>query len=66
MREPLLILAARKLEPVGQHWHVPLPTIAGADRIYVVAGGRVVESGTYRELLAQGGLFARLAARQIA
>ncbi len=43
-----------------------LSTIVGADRIYVVDGGRVVESGTYRELLAQGGLFARLAARQIA
>ena len=43
-----------------------LSTIAGADRIYVVDGGRVVESGTYRELLASGGLFARLAARQIA
>jgi hypothetical protein len=25
----------------------------------------VVESGTYRELLAKGGLFSRLAARQI-
>jgi len=43
-----------------------LSTIAGADRIYVVDGGRVVESGTYRELLASGGLFARLAARQLA
>ncbi len=43
-----------------------LSTIAGADRIYVVDGGRVVESGTYRELLAGGGLFSRLAARQIA
>ncbi len=42
-----------------------LSTIVGADRIYVMDGGRVVESGAYRELLAQGGLFARLAARQI-
>ena len=42
-----------------------LSTIAGADRIYVMDGGRVIESGTYRELLERGGLFARLAARQI-
>ncbi|HEX2165094.1 MAG TPA: NHLP bacteriocin export ABC transporter permease/ATPase subunit [Thermoanaerobaculia bacterium] len=41
-----------------------LSTIARADRIYVVDGGRVVESGTYRELVAQDGLFARLASRQ--
>jgi len=43
-----------------------LSTIAGADRIYVMDGGRVVESGTYRELLERGGLFTRLAARQVA
>jgi ATP-binding cassette subfamily C protein len=42
-----------------------LSTIVGADRIYVMEAGRVVESGTYRELLAKGGLFSRLAARQI-
>ncbi|HEV3072835.1 MAG TPA: NHLP bacteriocin export ABC transporter permease/ATPase subunit [Thermoanaerobaculia bacterium] len=42
-----------------------LSTIAGADRIYVMDGGRVIDSGTYRELLERGGLFARLAARQI-
>ena len=28
--------------------------------------GRVVEEGTYEELLRRGGVFARLAARQIA
>jgi NHLM bacteriocin system ABC transporter ATP-binding protein len=43
-----------------------LSTIVNADRIYVFAQGRVVESGTYRDLLAQGGLFSQLAARQIA
>jgi NHLM bacteriocin system ABC transporter ATP-binding protein len=43
-----------------------LSTIVNADRIYVLQGGRVVESGTYEELLEQGGVFAQLAARQIA
>ena len=43
-----------------------LSTIQNADRIYVVEAGRVVESGSYEELIAQGGVFARLAARQIA
>ncbi len=42
-----------------------LTTIVNADRIFVLEGGRVAESGTYRELLAQGGLFARLASRQL-
>ncbi|HEX2644839.1 MAG TPA: ATP-binding cassette domain-containing protein, partial [Thermoanaerobaculia bacterium] len=43
-----------------------LSTILHADRIYVVEGGRVVEEGTYDELLRSGGTFARLAERQIA
>lgn len=42
-----------------------LSTIVNADRIYVLQGGRVVESGTYEELMASGGVFTRLAARQI-
>ncbi|MEA2694313.1 MAG: hypothetical protein QOJ16_3700, partial [Acidobacteriota bacterium] len=37
-----------------------------ADRIYVLRAGRVVEEGTYEELVRQGGLFARLAERQTA
>jgi NHLM bacteriocin system ABC transporter ATP-binding protein len=43
-----------------------LSTIAHADRIYVLAGGRVVESGAYEELANRGGAFSRLVARQIA
>lgn len=43
-----------------------LSTIVNADRIYVLQSGRVVESGTYEELIARGGVFAELAARQIA
>lgn len=41
-----------------------LSTIARADRILVVADGRVVEEGTPQELRARNGYFARLAARQ--
>lgn len=43
-----------------------LSTIQRADRIYVLDGGRVIESGTYAELLAEEGLFAGLVARQTA
>lgn len=43
-----------------------LSTIQNADRIYVLEAGRVVESGTYQELVRQGGPFTRLAERQIA
>ncbi|MBF0307156.1 MAG: NHLP bacteriocin export ABC transporter permease/ATPase subunit [Alphaproteobacteria bacterium] len=41
-----------------------LSTIEGVNRIYVVERGRIVESGTHRELLARGGAFTKLAERQ--
>ena len=41
-----------------------LSTIVAADVIFVVDRGRVVERGTHSELLALGGLYARLHAQQ--
>jgi len=43
-----------------------LSTIMKADRILVLEGGAIVQSGTYDELMAQEGFFAELARRQIA
>ena len=41
-----------------------LSTIRECDRIVMLDGGRIVEDGTYDELVAQGGKFADLVARQ--
>ncbi len=41
-----------------------LSTLRSADRIYVIEKGRVVQQGTYRQLVNETGLFARLVSRQ--
>jgi ATP-binding cassette subfamily B protein len=41
-----------------------LATVQRADRIFVLDQGRLVDSGTHAELVARGGLYARLAAMQ--
>ena len=42
-----------------------LSTVMGCDRILVMEGGRIVEEGTYDELLDKGGRFARLVRKQV-
>jgi ATP-binding cassette subfamily B protein len=41
-----------------------LATVRNADRILVLDQGRIVASGRHEQLLADGGLYARLAALQ--
>ncbi|MGF1575674.1 MAG: ATP-binding cassette domain-containing protein, partial [Cyanophyceae cyanobacterium] len=41
-----------------------LSTIRNADRIYVLKAGQVMESGSFEELVAQAGLFAKMMASQ--
>ena len=43
-----------------------LSTVRHADRIYVIDQGRVVQQGTFDELVSQPGLFAHLMSRQMA
>ncbi|MGZ9100891.1 MAG: ABC transporter ATP-binding protein, partial [Brevundimonas sp.] len=41
-----------------------LSTVRNADRIHVIDGGRVVETGSHAELVGMGGLYSRLARQQ--
>ena len=41
-----------------------LSTIKNCDRILFLEGGRIVEDGTYDQLIEKGGLFAELVERQ--
>ena len=42
-----------------------LSTVVDVDRLYVMQDGRIVETGRYEELMAQGGVLAEMARRQI-
>ena len=42
-----------------------LSTVQSADRIIVLAGGKIVQTGSFAELIAQPGLFADFAERQL-
>jgi ATP-binding cassette subfamily B protein len=62
-------LVQRALEELRAHRTViviahRLATVQRADRIIVLDQGRIVATGSHRELVAQGGLYARLAALQ--
>ena len=43
-----------------------LSTLEQADRIYVMQGGKVVQTGTFEELMAVDGVFQELVRRQVA
>jgi subfamily B ATP-binding cassette protein MsbA len=55
-------LAGRRTVIVIAH---RLATVRRADRIFVVEGGRVTESGSHEALMAAGGAYARLAQHQL-
>lgn len=55
VRETMAVLKRRATVLVVAH---QLPTIAAADQILVLDGGRIVETGTHRDLLARNGRYA--------
>jgi ATP-binding cassette subfamily B multidrug efflux pump len=61
IQEQLMNLMAGKTVIAIAH---RLSTIAAMDRLVIMDKGRIVEEGTHRELLLQGGLYAELWARQ--
>jgi ABC-type multidrug transport system fused ATPase/permease subunit len=64
--EAAVVEALRRLPERRTLVHVAhrLSTVRDADRIYVMHEGRLVEAGTHDELLARGGVYARLSALQ--
>ncbi|GAB3837139.1 hypothetical protein GCM10029963_01730 [Micromonospora andamanensis] len=56
------LVSGRTLLVIAHRLH----TIRSADRIVVLAGGRVVESGSHDDLIAAGGEYARMWATQTA
>ena len=63
VRASLALLARERTTLVIAH---RLATVRDADHIVVLDAGRVVEIGDHDSLLARGGLYARLAGRQLA
>ncbi len=62
VQEALLVLMKNRTSLVIAH---RLATVRRADRILVMEKGRVVETGTHRELLEQDGLYARFHSLQM-
>lgn len=62
VREALQVLMKGRTTLVIAH---RLSTIVGADRVLVVEGGQIVQSGRHSDLLEQGGLYRRLVDRQV-